>query len=98
MSEPEPTYGAGEDIPGTPAPFPFVLASLASAVASAMLSTVALFGGFGVPLVLALIPAVAWLLLGATRLMDGAWKGFVLGLPLVLAPWLLAVMLAHASF
>ncbi len=98
MSEPEPSYGAGEDIPGTPAPFPYWLTSLASAIASAMFSTVTLFSGFGLPLVLALIPAVAWLMFGLTGLMHGAWKGLLLGLPLVLAPWILAAMLAHGSF
>ena len=67
-------------------------------MASAIFSTVTLFAGLGLLRVLALVLAVAWLMMGAAGLLHGAWKGFVLGAPLVLAPWILAAMLAHASF
>ena len=97
MSEDERSYGAGEDIPGTPGPFPFGLLSFGLAMASAMIASVMLFAGLGVPLVLALAPAVGWLLFGLAGLMQGAWKGFLLGLPVLLAPWVaLFVLIANA--
>jgi len=43
MSEPEPTYGAGEDIPGTPRPFPFGLVSIGFGLI-ALTSAIVTFG------------------------------------------------------
>jgi hypothetical protein len=90
----ERSYGAGEDIPGTPGPFPYDLVAFGCAAGSATLATVTLF--VGLPFILSLAPALGWLLFGVAGLFQGAWKGFLIGLPILLAPWVVFFIVVAA--
>lgn len=97
MSDDEETYPAGEDVPGTPASFPFGLVSFGFACFSAMLAALWLFVGFGPSVILPLAAGAGWLGCGLFGLAHDAWKGFAAGLIVVLAPWILSILLVGAA-
>jgi hypothetical protein len=84
MSEPERSYGAGEDIPGTPSPFPFVLTSNASTVIAVLsiLVTLVTETDSWFPFSLWGFPGLYWfavlaaLATGTMALMRKPWRGW----------------------
>ncbi|MCW3846728.1 hypothetical protein OF829_05715 [Sphingomonas sp. LB-2] len=99
MSEPERTHGAGEDIPGTPGPFPFGLIAFAFAGVSAMLAAMLFFAGGAAPVwPLCVFAAIGWAVFGVTALFHGQWKGPLLGLPVMIAPWIAMYVLIMRAF
>ena len=81
MADDERAYGAGEDIPGTPAPFPFGLASIAPAALGAALF---LFPSLtGIPKAYAWLCAIVVLVLGWIAVMRGDRIAPAIGLGLI---------------
>ena len=93
MADNEPSHGAGEDIPGTPGPFPFDLIAACAGFAACLLGLVALFAE---PLAtfgywFACLDWVVISLLAIARGQQG--KGIWLGCIGVLAPLVTSVIL-----
>lgn len=89
----ERSYGAGEDIPGTPRPFPFDLLAASAGVAALLLGLVALFAA---PLVTFgyWFACVDWLVLSLFAVSRGEQgKGIWAGSIGVLAPLVTSVIL-----
>ena len=90
---PEPTYAAGEDIPGTPGPFPFGLLAAVAGVAALLLGLIAMFAE---PLVTYAywFACLDWLVLSLFAIVRGeSAKGIWLGCIGVLAPLATCVIL-----
>lgn len=93
MSDPERSYGAGEDIPGTPGPFPFELLAAMAGVAALLLGLIAMFAE---PLVTYAywFACLDWLVLSLFAIVRGeSAKGIWLGCIGVLAPLATCVIL-----
>ena len=93
MSDPERSYGAGEDIPGTPGPFPFDLLAGFAGVAALLLGLAAMFAE---PLVTYAywFACLDWLVLSLFAIARGEQgKGIWLGCIGVLAPLATCVIL-----
>jgi hypothetical protein len=89
----EPSYGAGEDIPGTPGPFPFGLVAGAAGFAALVTGLAALFAE---PLVTYAywFTSLDWLALSVLAVVRGnQGKGIWLGGVAVLAPLAASVIL-----
>ena len=93
MSEPERSYGAGEDIPGTPRPFPFDLLAALAGIAALLLGLIAMFAqpfatiGYW-------FAGLDWLALSLFAIVRGeSAKGIWLGCVGVLAPLATSVIL-----
>jgi len=93
MNEPERSYGAGEDIPGTPGPFPFDLLAALAGVAALLLGLAAMFAE---PLVTYgyWLAVLDWLVLSLLAIARGAQsKGIWLGCLGALAPLAISAIL-----
>lgn len=93
MSEPEPSYGAGEDVPGTPAPLPFDLLAALGGIAALGLGLVAMFVE---PLVTYgyWLACIDWLVLSVFAISRGEQgKGIWLGCIAALAPLVASAIL-----
>ena len=109
MSESDPaerTYGAGEDIPGTPGPFPFGTLSLGAALIALSAGICAMVllppGWDPEPFFMTMVGiwaffALDWLILGALALWRGQARLFGLGLIAVLAPPVILVFTLAAG-
>ena len=94
----EPVHGAGEDIPGTPGPFPYGLISVGFAAASIMFAMLWYLSDTTLRVwPLYVFACIGWLVMGVTALIYGQWKGPLLGLVVIVVPWIaISVLMANA--